>query len=156
LEVPDLTDKDVENLKAMEGKETEPYQVEIEKGMIRRLAEAIGDPNPLWQDEEEARKSRYGGIVAPPALYIAYWMDPIAQEKISMPFHGRGLDAQGHWKFYKPVRPGDVITVTSKVVEVYEKQGKTAGRMIFPVFETTLTNQHGEVVCVVRCSRVSF
>ena len=24
---------------------------EVEKGAIRKIAEAVGDPNPLWQDE---------------------------------------------------------------------------------------------------------
>ena len=32
--------------------------MEVEKGHIRRFAEAIGDPNPLWVDESA------GGIVA--------------------------------------------------------------------------------------------
>lgn len=34
---------------------------------IRQYADGIGDPNPLWSDEEYASKTRYGSIVAPPS-----------------------------------------------------------------------------------------
>ena len=29
----------------------------------------MGDMNPLWRDEEYAKKTRWGGIIAPPAFY---------------------------------------------------------------------------------------
>ena len=34
---------------------------------IKKFADGIGDPNPLWSDAEYARKTRYGNIVAPPS-----------------------------------------------------------------------------------------
>ena len=34
---------------------------------IRKFADGIGDPNPLWSDEEYARKTRYGSMTAPPS-----------------------------------------------------------------------------------------
>jgi len=33
---------------------------------IRRFAQAIDDPNPLYYDEEYAKKTIYKGIIAPP------------------------------------------------------------------------------------------
>jgi len=42
---------------------------EVEKGAIRRFAEAVNDANPLFQDEEYARKSQYGTIIAPPGFF---------------------------------------------------------------------------------------
>ena len=35
---------------------------------IRNFAEAVGDNNPLWIDEEYAVKSRFGMITAPPTF----------------------------------------------------------------------------------------
>ena len=35
---------------------------------ILKFAEGIGDPNPLWSDEEHAKKTRYGSIIAPPSF----------------------------------------------------------------------------------------
>ena len=41
---------------------------DVERGAIRRFAEAIGDPNPLFNDEREARKTRFGGMIASPTF----------------------------------------------------------------------------------------
>jgi len=50
----------VEKFRELVGVESEPQVWEVEKGHIRRHAEAVGDPNPLWRDEAYARKTRYG------------------------------------------------------------------------------------------------
>ena len=51
------------------GKTGEPVILEVEKGAIKRFADAVGDRNPLYWDEEHARNSRYGSIVAPPGFF---------------------------------------------------------------------------------------
>ncbi len=136
------------------GEEFPSYQVEVEKGMLWRLAEAVGDANPLWQDESRARGSVHGGLVASPALCISMMMYGFLPG-VSIAIE-RGLDASHYWKFHKPIRPGDVIRVTSKLTDAYEKQGKKFGRMVFLVFETILTNQKGEKVCTHGGSMVAY
>jgi acyl dehydratase len=43
------------------------------KDAIRHFCDGIGDPNPLFRDEEYAKKTRYGSIVAPPSwLYSVF------------------------------------------------------------------------------------
>ena len=151
-----VSTEDVEKLMGMIGMESEPYQVEITKGVIWRLAEAMGDTNPLWRNEDEAKKSKYGGIIGPPAVYTCNLMNPFRQGGISLPVKGRHLDAWHEWEFYALIRPGDVITVTGKIVDVYERRGKKSGRMVFCVLETTLTNQRGEIVCVGQGSGATY
>src|SRR5689334_22289720 len=41
---------------------------EVERGAIRRFAEAIGDSSPLFNDEAAARRTRFGGMIAPPTF----------------------------------------------------------------------------------------
>ena len=53
------------------GQESPPEFMDVEKGHVRAFAEAIEDPNPLWSDDVQARKSRFGGIVAPPTFLRA-------------------------------------------------------------------------------------
>ena len=48
------------------GKEYEPFEFPIEKGKIREMAAAAYDDNPIYFDEEYAKKTRFGGIIAPP------------------------------------------------------------------------------------------
>ena len=44
------------------------------KDAIRHWADAIGDLNPLWRDEEYARKTLYGGLIAPPTWLFSTTM----------------------------------------------------------------------------------
>lgn len=134
-----------DEMKKAIGKPSKPVTVEIEKGMIRKFAEAIEDPNPLWQDEKYAKKARYGGIVAPPGLLMAAMMRGRGME---LPFQlpmGRILDGGGEWEYFKPIRPGDVLTVVDKLYDLRVREGRM-GKMLFIVTELTWTNQKGELV----------
>ncbi|MBI2304117.1 MAG: MaoC family dehydratase N-terminal domain-containing protein [Chloroflexi bacterium] len=125
------------------GMELEPVVMEVEKGHLRRFAQAIDDPNPLWQDEGYAQGTRYGSIIAPPTFLCT--LRPEGQE---LPFQNplrRRLNGGNRWQFFLPVRPGDVITGRSKISDIYEAQGRV-GRLLFILRETTYTNQRGELV----------
>ena len=143
-------DKDsliTEELKSKIGIECEPEVYEIEKGMIRRFAQAIDDQNPLWQDEEFAQKSKYGGVIAPPTFIPIVGNEQIQQRSallstMSILHGGTELEC------YQPVREDDVITLTTKISDVREQQGKM-GKMIFVNFDTTYSNQRHELVA--RC-----
>jgi len=151
-----ITDSDVLELKRMVGKESEPYDIEVTKGLIRHLAEAVGDSNPLWRDGGQGSKGEEGGAVASPALLICNLTNTIIQGKMSLPGKGRRLDGWREWKYISPIRPGDVITVKSRITDVYERHGKKLGRMVFMITETILTNQRSEKVGMIRGSAVRY
>ena len=123
--------------------------------MIKKFAESIGDPNPLWQDEEYARKTKYGGITAPPQIFCTAMLSGSSTfPEVPFPFK-RMLDGGGEWEFFLPLRPGDVITSTTKFANVSEREGKL-GIMVFMVFETTHKNQRGEIVAKSRGTLISY
>jgi acyl dehydratase len=136
------------------GTEGSPGVLEIEKGHIRRFAEAVGDPNPLFNDEAEARKTRYGGIIAPPTFLRSM---RVGQPRLpfEMPFTRR-LDGGSEWEYFQPVRAGDRITAVARIADVRERQGRQRGSMFFQVTETTYTNQFGEVVATQRSTGISY
>lgn len=145
----------VEALRKAIGVEGETAVIEIEKGMIRKFAEAIGDSNPLWQDEDYAKKRRYGGITAPPELFCSSMLSGGGtRPDVPLPYK-RILDGGGEWEFFLPVKPGDVITSTTKFVDLQEREGKT-GKMAFLIFETTHQNQRGEVVAKSRGTLINL
>jgi len=49
---------------------------------------------------------------------------------------------------------GDVLTVTSAKVDEYEKTGRRGGTMTFTVYETTYTNQDGQVCVKARSTTI--
>ena len=136
-----LTDE----VKRLIGSEGKREVVEIEKGMIKKVAKAIGDDNPLWTNEEYAIQMRYGSIIAPPSLAFAAKLGALEDfPEVPTP-HLKGLEGGAEWEFYQPLRPGDVITISCKFADAYERDGK-AGKMLFLVFETSLFNQDEELV----------
>ena len=135
-----------EEMRSMLGVEVGPKVFEIEKGMIRKFAEAIDDPNPLWQDEAYAKKAKYGGIVAPPTfLFVTELKEqPWWAMSVKCPLKGF-LNGGNEFEYYRPVKPGDIISVTGKLLDLREREAK-AGKIVIMIMEQTYTNQHGEVV----------
>ena len=134
----------IEELKDKVGVVWQSRVYEIEKGMIRRFAQAIDDPNPLWQDEEYAGKTRYGGIIAPPTFVATLGLEQIQQILASTPSE-TSLHGGTELECYQPVRAGDVVTATTKIADFRQRQGKM-GTMTFVTFDITYENQKGELV----------
>ena len=138
----------IEELKSKIGAELEPVVYEIEKGMLRRFAQAVGDPNPLWQDDEYAAKSSFGSIIAPPTFVLTLGFDRVVHQLTRIPSQTI-IHATTELEHCQPVRPGDVITATTKIAGVRQREGKT-GKTTFVTFDITYKNQRQEVVAMCR------
>jgi acyl dehydratase len=147
-----LADESVitEELRSMLGVEAEPEVFEVEKGHIIRFAQAIGDPNPLWNDREYARKSNYDDIIAPPMFLIDEGLTKFADRliKLKNPLPST-LNGGTEIEYYKPMKPGDIITTVAKLIDLKEKSGGS-GKLLFQIVEVTYTNQKGELVAKCR------
>jgi len=126
---------------------------------VRKWAMAVywpeKPPRQYW-DREYAGNSRWRGMVAPVEFnpfawplegpcHLPAWPD-FCHAELSF---SAGNEAEYHC----PIRPGDVITGTSAIVDVYEKQGRS-GDLVFVVTESRLTNHRGELVKLLRHPRV--
>jgi acyl dehydratase len=140
-----------DSLKQYIGKVDPPHLREVEKGAIRRYADAVGDDNPLYNDEEYARKSRYGCIIAPPGFFgwakktisSSEGLVGLIGAMIEAGYAGI-LDGGMAYDFYLPVRVGDTLVVSPKVADIALKEGKT--KMMILRFEASYTNQNGDLV----------
>jgi len=142
----------LEQLRSEIGKKSPPRSEEVEKGAIRRFVNALGDHNPLYEDEEFARKSRYKGGIAPPLFVITFGRQRRPQPDTRA---GRSMiNAGTEYEFFQPIRPGDVITHTSQLVEVKERAGRL-GRMFISIRETRYVNQRGETVAIGRGTTIT-
>ena len=121
---------------------TDPVAVTAET--VANFCAAIGETNPLHTDPEAAKQGPYGTLTAPPSFAVTFRNGRHFFEHI--PRYGRqGFDAGKDVEFVAPIRPGDSITLSSAVKEIYEKTGRT-GSMVFVIVRSTLKNQNGEVV----------
>ena len=140
-----------DSLKQYIGKVDPPHLREIEKGAIRRYADAVGDDNPLYYDEEYAKKTKYGGIISPPGFF-GWAKRPISSSEgligVIEAMIGAGyagiLDGGMAYDFYLPVRVGDTLVGSPKVLDISLKEGKT--KMMIIRFETSYFNQNGDLV----------
>jgi acyl dehydratase len=140
-----------DSLKAFIGKIDPPHLREVEKGAIRRYADAVGDDNPLYYDEEYAKGTRYGGMIAPPGFFgwpkkpvnPTEGLGGMMQAMIEAGYAGI-LDGGMSYDFFLPVRAGDTLIASPKVQSITEREGKT--KMVIGIFETTYYNQNGDLV----------
>jgi len=135
------------------GTQSEARVVEVERGAIRRFAEAIGDPNPLFNDEGAARLTRFGGMIAPPTFCRSLGA-AIPDVKLGMG-EFRGLDGGSEWEYFEPIRPGDRISVVSKIADIRESSGRL-GPMVFITVETSYTNQFNRRCAVQRSTVIRY
>ena len=140
-------------MKASIGIESDPVTHDVEKGAIIKFAEAIGDTNPIFNDEVAARKSRYGGMVAPPTFLRSINPGPLKVD-FRNPYSAN-LDGGSEWEYFEPIRPGDRITVTTMIADLYERAGRL-GNMLFQVRETKYVNQFGNTVAKQRTTGISY
>jgi acyl dehydratase len=121
-----------------------PATVEVDHDRLRRFAQAIGETNPIYTDEQAARASGYPGLPAPPTLAFCLEMEKkIAYQmldKMGVPLNSI-LHGEQTFIYHQPILAGDRLTLQARVLDIYAKKG---GALEFIVNETVMTNQRGE------------
>jgi len=99
------------------------FNTEVTKDNIRHFIDGIGDSNPLFQDEEYAKKTKYGKIVAPGCfLYTNQW------GTMSGGFAGvHAWYSGGDWEWYQPIYVGTRLKAVTVVRDSTVKKGRKAG-----------------------------
>jgi len=122
-----------EELESLLNVEFGPEVYEIEKGMVRKFTESIEDDNPAWRE------------VTPPTFPAAL----IPTELLHRLFNAktpltRLLNGTSDLEYLQPIKIGDVISVTARLIRLRQVAGKD-GPTLFMFTEATYTNQRGEV-----------
>ena len=63
---------------------------------------------------------------------------------------GRGLHAEQHYHYHRPLTPGMKLTVTSKRGKRWEKEGRRGGKLYFGETVTEYRDENGELVITGR------
>jgi acyl dehydratase len=100
------------------GRESKPAVNEVEKGSVRRFAEALGETNPLCLDESAAKAAGYKGLVAPPTYPVCLRSGSDLREGLLVTPGTHLLQADQSFEYARPIVAGDVLTVQSRVVDI--------------------------------------
>ena len=142
----------------------------IEAGHVMMFARSIGDANSTYHDEDYAKSSDQGAIIAPPTfVQSSAQFDPdyFLRPKIGKEWFGSakgptgitkkeggggggggggGLHAEQHYVYHRQLKVGDVLTATTKPGKSWEKEGRRGGKLMFSESVTEYRDQSGELV----------
>ena len=149
---------------------------EVCRSELRRFSQAIPDPDPIYWDEEVGRRTRFGGIVAPPLFPVdafrtpPYWPDRLTEklkedpnfwggppgdarfassEREPLPLRtpiSSALNGGQDFEVFELARLGEKLRVSSRLTDVYEKPSKTFGRIVIMESLSTYRNTEGRVI----------
>ena len=148
----------------------------IEAGHIMMFARSVGDDNQVYYDEDHAKTTEAGSIIAPPTFAQAsaqFDPDYFLRPKVGQPWFGSGknptgvdrsaggggrggggggggLHAEQHFEYHRHIKPGDVLTATTKPGKTWEKEGRRSGKLVFSESITEYRDQKGELVITAR------
>lgn len=145
----------------------------VERGAVRRYAQAIMDENPVYSDPDAA--TRFGGAVAPPIFPTHMFRrpfgapDPLQEHARDPDFDGlsapRGLpeiaplkglsllNGGSEIEFYRYARHGETVTQQSRYASITEKQ-TSKGPIILVVIESEYRNGDGKLLLKARRTQI--
>lgn len=145
----------------------------VERGAVRRYAQAIMDENPVYADAGAG--ARYGAAVAPPIFPMHMFRRPFGapdplQERANDPdFDGLGaprglpeiepirglslLNGGSEIEFFRYARHGETVTQQSRYASITEKQ-TSKGPIILVVIESEYRNGDGELLIKARRTHI--
>jgi acyl dehydratase len=133
---------DIEQVKAKwVGFEFDSTEFRIDGQRMLDWAQACGETDPRFVDAKNP------DFQAHPTYTAQFGARRLFPE--DFPKLGRGgFDGGKAVESHRPIRPGDVLTGTSQIADIYTKTGRS-GTMIFIVHRMTFANQRGEPVSTV-------
>ncbi|GHF36308.1 acyl dehydratase [Amycolatopsis bartoniae] len=159
-----ITDEAIERFRSKldvpYGRPKPPHNLEAHADTIRHFAWAYGDDNPLYNDPSYGDATRWGGMIAPPLYLLTMGEDEVGPLPADVRARSKGALAGVHLfnsgteiQFYRPIRPGDRIAETVRLVDVQEKVSRFGGgKSVISYNEHTYQNRETREVYAVRLS----
>ncbi len=143
-----------EELLANIGKQSEPQRELVTRRDIRKYAIATDNRQRKYLDGDQA----------PPMFHVALFWDVVELDQLSpdgvsidrlLPKFPLEKAMAGGLKieYHKPVHPGDWLTATRTLTDIYEKAGRS-GPLIFYEVVMDIVNDDGELVIREKTTRI--
>lgn len=128
------------------GERSIPLASDIEKGAIRRFAEALGETDAIYFDEQAARHAGYRSVLAPPTFAVTLPRNPVPG--LILPEAGV-IHGEQEFIYGAPICAGDVITVTAWLENAKVRKGRQ-GTMSIVTIGSEGVNQEGAMAFQAR------
>ncbi|KAA0547004.1 MaoC family dehydratase [Bacillus sp. BGMRC 2118] len=99
----------------------------VERGAVKKFAEAIGDNHPIFIDEQFGSNSRFGRNIAPPTFPQVFDYGTI--DGFTLTIEGL-IHGEQSYSYERPLFIGEEIFCYTKIIDYYEKTG-SGGRLGF-------------------------
>ncbi|MGH2787020.1 MAG: FAS1-like dehydratase domain-containing protein [Actinomycetota bacterium] len=116
------------------------FDLPVERGKVREFALAVGEDNPIFFDEEEARRHGFPDIVAPPTFTVTQiWQvsRDEREEKLGANLdYERVLHGEQEFTYRRLPVAGEVLKGTMRIAKDITKEGRRGGSMRFVTYES--------------------
>jgi acyl dehydratase len=145
----------------------------VEASHIMMFARSVGDTNPIYYDADYAAGTEVGGIIAPPTFAQAsaqFTENYPLRPETGKPWFGsgreptgikpsggsddatanmaKGLHAEQHFEYRRPLKVGDVLTAKQRPGRTWEKQNRSGNTLKFSEQIIEYCDQSGEPVVI--------
>lgn len=163
-----------EDIRKFIGVETAVVLLEdvVEKGAVRRFAQAVMDTDPAYMHPAYASRTRYAKPVAPPMFPVTMLRtgfgaaDPVAEHADDPDYDGLAewssmglpplplanrpqLNAGCEFEMRRLACHGDSVRMQSRYLDIHERV-TSRGPTLFVITETDFTDAAGELICRFR------
>ncbi|MBI2862140.1 MAG: MaoC family dehydratase N-terminal domain-containing protein [Chloroflexi bacterium] len=118
----------------------------LDEEAIRRYSYSIGDTNPLFTDQQYAKHTRYGCLIAPCTVLGLIGTSVVHGPRRAQGYPVANMYAGSAFEFYDVVKVGSRFRSSKVTTEVFERPGGARGRLIFLISEMLCWLFHGELL----------
>jgi len=154
--------KPLSELEAQIGDEvTTVRNLRVEAGKVAEFARAVGAGDLIFYDREAAKAAGYDDIPAPPTFtriaYFPRYRPEGVDENLGFDLglqSERILHGEQSYTYERTLLVGDVVTGTTTLTDVYQREGSRGGTMTFCVYETAFRDRDDELVLTEGVTRI--
>lgn len=115
----------------------------VERGMVKRFAESIGEDHPLFIDEDYGKQTKYGQNIAPvtfPRVFDYGEINDLYLPNVGL-IHGEQV-----FYYERPLLVGEELICYTEVGDYYEKKSGNNGLLGFIVLKRYAEDSNGKKV----------
>ena len=142
------TDEGIVYDRSLLGVETDIGTFELTREMLLGFAKSTGETNPRYVGDENGE-----GDIFATSTFCNVFVSGVSRPDIKLEFGEISFFAGQSIECKAEIRPGDVLSASTKLDNVYAKTGRS-GKMVFAVWETHFKNQDDTTVALVTESFV--